>query len=401
MNPKRALTNGTFCPMPWKGLMYNFDGMVKNCIRSAGFIGDLKTDNINDILQSETNINTQRCMLKDAQGPDCHTCYELEGGKRDLDIISDRIFYIRELKKEPFDSYTLGNHDLRAIDVRWSNLCNFSCIYCNSEFSSRWAKELNEYREQPSSEQLEDFKNYVFENAKDLKHVYMAGGEPLLMKQNLELLTLLKEVNPGVNLRINTNLSKTDTRVFDTICEFENVHWTLSIESMEDEFEYIRHGGKWQDFVDNLTDLEHTNHKISFNMLYFLLNYNSLFDTVEYLQGRGFHNNSFIIGALLGPLYLNIRHLPDSVLESIKNDLQLRIDKRPGYLLEDGYKNILRYVQQPFDKNLESSIIRLRELDLRRNLDSRKVFPEIYKMANYIHLNENTNLNYNGTNNDY
>lgn len=385
MDPKRALTNGVFCPMPWKGLMYNFDGKVKNCIRSAGSIGDLKNNSIQEILHGEANLNTQQCMLNDRPGTDCHTCYDLENGQKKFDIISDRIFYIRELKHESFDDYKYNNHDLKTIDIRWSNLCNFACVYCSSDFSSRIAKENNEYREQPSAEQLENFKNFVFDKAHKLKHVYLAGGEPLLMKQNLELLQILKERNPDVNLRINTNLSKTDTKIFETICEFENVHWTISVETMEKEFEYIRYGGKWQDFLDNLDIVKNTGHRISFNMLYFLLNYNSLFDTVDFLQDLGYHNNSFIVGALLGPLYLNIRHLPDSVLQSIKNKLQERIDKEPGYLLEESYKNLLNYVNQPFEKDLANSLDRLRMMDQRRNLDSRQTFKNVYDIANIIH----------------
>jgi hypothetical protein len=139
------------------------------------------------------------------------------------------------------------------------------------------------------------------------------------MKENLKL---LQELNPDVNLRINTNLSKVDTGVFDAVCQFKNVHWTVSAETIKDEFEYIRFGGKWQDFLDNLNIIRQLNHKISFNMLWFLLNYQSMFDCVDYLKILGFHNNSFIIGPLIGPDYLNIRHLPQNVLNSVKNKLQ-------------------------------------------------------------------------------
>ena len=115
-------------------------------------------------------------------------------------------------------------------------------------------------------------------------------------------------------------------------------------------------------------------------MLYFLLNYNSIFDCVEYLKTLGFHNNSFVIGALLGPSYLNIRHLPDNVLQSIKNKLEIKINESPGYLLEDSYRNLLHYIQLPFDKNLNDSFAKLAELDQRRNLDSSKIFKDLYKL---------------------
>jgi hypothetical protein len=115
-------------------------------------------------------------------------------------------------------------------------------------------------------------------------------------------------------------------------------------------------------------------------MLWFLLNYNSIFDCVDYLKCLGLHNNSFIIGALLSPEYLNIRHLPENVLYLLKDKLQCKINKQPGYLLEDSYRNLLRYIDQPFEKNLAESFEKLKNMDQRRNLDSSKIFTELYKL---------------------
>ena len=380
MDAKTALTNGVFCPMPWTGLMYNFDGSVKNCIRSAGKLGDIKHHTIEQILTGPVNLDTQAKMLDNSPGRDCHTCYDLERGKRQFDIVSDRIFYIREHKSTPFDTYSLGKHDLQTLDVRWSNLCNFACVYCGPEFSSRWAAELGTHQVVPSEDQIKKFKAYVFDHASRLKHVYMAGGEPLLIKENLELLEVLKRENPKVNLRINTNLSRVNTQIFEMICGFENVHWTISVETQGAEFEYIRYGSSWQDFQDNLGIVQQLNHKISFNMLYFLLNFRSLFACIDYLRNQGFHPNSFVIGALLGPLYLNIRHLPWCVLQSTEQILESRINERSGYLLEDSYQNLLHYIRQPFDKDLSGSLARLQALDARRGLDSRKIFGELYDL---------------------
>ena len=373
------LTNPYFCPMPWSGMMYNFDGQVKNCIRSAGKLGSIKEQSIQEILV-DNNMSRQNQIVNQQPVPTCHTCYDLEHGNKGFDIISDRVFYIRELKHTPPAVYTPGNFDLQAIDVRWTNLCNFACVYCSPQFSSKWAGELQLVQQGPTQTQIDHFKQYVFDHATQLKHVYLAGGEPLLMKENLELLLLLKKVNPDVNLRINTNLSKVDTHVFDLICEFENVHWTVSVETIEQEFEYIRYGGTWAGFKDNLTVIKNLNHKISFNMLHFLLNYQSIFDCVDYLKSLDFHNNSFIIGALLEPEYLNIRHLPDCVLHSLKHTLEEKINQQPKYLLEKSYRNMLSYLNQPFNKNLAGSIEKLQVLDQRRGLDSKTIFQNLYNL---------------------
>lgn len=374
MTPKDMLTNPYFCPMPWTGLMYNFDGTVKNCIRSAGALGDIKDTAIESILIDNNGIRQQHIVDRKPV-PTCHTCYDLEQGKRGFDHVSDRVFYIRELKNVLTDTYQVGNFDLQTVDVRWSNLCNFACVYCGPQFSSKWSNELKVLHTVPNDQQAADFKNYIYTHARQLKHVYLAGGEPLLMKENLELLDLL---SPDVNLRINTNLSKVDTRVFDRVCEFKNVHWTVSVETVEDEFEYIRHGGSWQDFLDNLVTINKLQHKISFNMLHFLLNYQSLFGCVDYFKNLGFHNNSFIIGPLLKPEYLNIRQLPTDTLDSVAIELERRINQSPGYLLEDSYRNLLSYLAQPISKDLKNSFAKLQELDSRRGLDSRVIFRELY-----------------------
>lgn len=380
MDPKTALTDGVFCPMPWTGLMYNADGKIKNCIRSAGSIGNIRDQPIQGILTGGINLHTQNQMLASKPGPDCHTCYDLERGKKRLDIISDRVFYIRELKSVPFDTYRAGHHDLRTIDVRWSNLCNFACVYCSADFSSRWASELDIQTVKPTEQQIQEFKVYIMDHASQLRHVYLAGGEPLLMKENLELLEALQCENPDVNLRINTNLSRVDTQVFEMICRFKNVHWTISVETLGQEFEYIRWGGLWPDFQRNLDMVRQLDHKISFNMLYFLLNFRSLFGCIDHLKDQGFHANAFVIGALLAPLYLNVRHLPQTVLESLQDVLENRIDQRPGYLLEDSYRNLLHYIKQPFDRDLAGSIRDLQILDRRRGLDSRKIFHDLYDL---------------------
>jgi len=201
------------------------------------------------------------------------------------------------------------------------------------------------------------------------------------MKENLELLEILQERNPFVNIRVNSNLSKTGTPVFDKICEFRNVHWTVSVETLDEEFEYIRYGGKWKDFLDNLDKITGSDHKITFNMLWFVLNYRSIFDCVDFFKDRGYHNNSFVIGPISGPKWLDVRNLPDDVLDDMRIALQSRIDQEPGYLLEESYRNMMRHARLPFEKDLTNTFKRLSEMDQRRGLDSKMIFPEVYECS--------------------
>ena len=115
-------------------------------------------------------------------------------------------------------------------------------------------------------------------------------------------------------------------------------------------------------------------------MLHFLLNYNSIFDCIEFLQRQGFHNNSFVVGALLGPDHLNIRHLPSKGLNLVKERLENLISQKSGFLLENGLKNVLQYIQSPIEKNIDYCLMEIAKMDQRRKLNSRLVFTELYNL---------------------
>lgn len=169
MNSKDYLTNKNFCPIPWTGFMYNSDGTVQNCIRNREPIGSLKNNTLKEILNANTGIKQN--MLDNSPGHGCQGCYQLEQGKKSFDIVSDRIFYLKELKDIPLTTYDdVNNFDLQKIDIRWSNSCNFGCVYCGPEYSSKWVAELKLDKQYVPQERVEELKQFVFNNAHKLKH---------------------------------------------------------------------------------------------------------------------------------------------------------------------------------------------------------------------------------------
>ena len=375
---KRVLDKN-FCVIPWTGFQVEPDGGVKNCIISKDTIGNLNDQSIHDILKKNSEVKKQ--MLSGQFPKTCEGCYLQEKHRqKDFGSISSRLYYAKEItphiSKELLEDHK--NFDLKHVDVRWSNKCNLACVYCGPMYSSKWGAELG--RKQKRFDYDDSLKTYLFDNISSLKNVYLAGGEPMLMKQNKEFLELLLEKNPEVHIRVNTNLSKTRTGIFDLLCQFKNVHWTISVESIEQEFEYIRFHGVWNDFLDNLKTINGLGHKISFNMLYFVLNYKSVFATIRYFQSLGFHNNSFVLGPLYTPSELNILNLPKQTLDECIKLFQKEISAKPGFLLQNSYENVLSYLTETdFHANIELTKQRLLSMDKRRNIDSSKIFTELYK----------------------
>jgi len=371
MDPKRAI-NGTFCPVPWTGFIMNPNGEVKNCVLSKQTLGNINDTDIQDILHGDINTEIKQCMNKDQQHSGCSNCYRLEQGTTGIkNVRSDRYYYLKSLSGIPYSVYDNMNTTLGTVDMRWRNTCNLACVYCGPELSSTWAKELN--REiSVDEQQLANTKQYILDNAPNLKNVYLAGGEPLLMKENSELLDRL---DSSCTVRINTNLSNIKGPVFERASKFKNVHWTVSVETMGTEFEYIRHGANWKIFLENLNVIRQLDHKISFNMLWFVLNPYSVFETVDYLMQLGYVENAFIIGPLTGPIEFDIRNLNTSTLNDLRNILKNRIQQADmRYLLHNSYVNMLKHLDEKFDKQSSKTIQRLEELDKRRGLNYKNVF---------------------------
>lgn len=380
MDRKKILTNKSFCVLPWTGFELEPNGKVKNCIISTETIGNIQQQDIQSILGGEQNLKIKRNMLDDKKPKNCAGCHMQEQGRKNLSSISSRLYYTKEIgpyiDNKLYDQ--IENFSLHHVDLRWTNHCNQACVYCGPHYSSKWATELG-LKIKSSEESRKNVKKFVFANIKKLKNIYLAGGEPLLMNENREFLDLLYKENPLVNIRVNTNLSSTETGIFNLLCQFKNIHWTISVETIKKQYEYVRYRGVWADFLKNLTLIQNLNHKISFNMLYFILNYRSIFSTVNFFKNLGFHENSFIIGPLYNPKYLNVLNLPKGTLSQLQNKFSLEITKS-NYYLKNSYENILKYISQtPWEKNICDFRKQIQILDARRNQSAQKTFPELFK----------------------
>lgn len=371
MDPKSAIKGGSFCPLPWTGFIMNPNGKVKNCVLSETILGNINETDIEDILQGEQNTQIKQCMNSHEKHPGCTHCHKHEKGSTSYNIRSDRYYYLKALSGVPYSTYDTMDTKLKTVDMRWRNTCNLACVYCGPELSSTWQKELG-VDITVDETQLAKTKKFVLDNAPNLKNVYLAGGEPLLMKENAELLDRL---DPSCTVRINTNLTNLRSPVYQRASKFRDVHWTVSVETMGKEFEYIRYGAKWNKFLDNLDTISQLDHKVSFNMLWFVLNPYSVFDTVDYFRTLGYAENSFVIGPVLEPIEFNILQCNDNVLHDLHSTLGKRIkNSNARYLLNNSYVNMLNHISKPFERNIGRTLQTLQEIDSRRNLDHTKIF---------------------------
>ena len=373
-NFKDLVTHDSLCILPWHGFSLFPNGDVKNCAISKEVLGNIHDDDILSILKNEKNQQVKMDMINHVRHDRCDTCYRSESlqNAHHLQKISNRSWYMK----------VMGNHNLSAysdksffspeiLDLRWRNTCNFSCIYCGPDLSSSWAKELRDYSNVVEESSFLKAKEKIFSNLDKVKHVYMAGGEPLLIKENLELLNLLKTINKDVTIRVNTNLSQIKNKIFESlVTDFKNVKWTVSIDSIEESFEYVRFPGNWENFVANLRVLQSSNQDISFNMTWSIVNAEEIFRAFEFLQkDMKFKDSTFIVQPVYSPDWLSINHLKNEKLEVLTRLINDYLKKSESFTFSNSLDSMKNFINLSYAKNIEDTRRNLDRLNQRRRID--------------------------------
>lgn len=383
MNPKEYFLHDALCPLPWTGVFVNPDGAIRNCAITGQDLGNMHNTPIKEILEGPINVSIKTDMLNHVRHARCNACYKVENlSNSEIQSGSNRSWY-KKYGIKNLDVYdSPNNFSLKILDLRWRNTCNLACVYCSPDVSSKWADELKDTRYNIDETVLAKNKKYIFDQIDTIDHVYLAGGEPLLINENLELLDLLAERKPDVEIRINTNLAVIDNKIYKKLITFKNVKWTISVDSTGTEYEYIRYPGKWDQFYSNLLDLKNKNFDINFNMVWCVLNAETIFKCIEDLQSVGFHENAFIVQCLDHPSSLDVRNLPASELNKLKLKIKNKLaTTNSDYWLHKSLEIMYNYIDKPLlSSDLNKTFSFLKTLDDRRNLNSQNIFPSLYSL---------------------
>ena len=80
------------------------------------------------------------------------------------------------------------------------------------------------------------------------------------------------------------------------------------------------------------------------------------------------------------PLFLNVKHLPENIKKEVITIFENKINEKPGFYLQNSLENCLKYLTQTgFHANIKLVYNGIKEMDERRKLNSRKIFPKLYK----------------------
>ena len=402
----RLTKSDVFCMIPWIHMHAFPDGRAYPCCLGEGEypIGNFKQDSMATVWNQAAYKTMRKNMLEGKPCKECNKCYEQEQtGFISMRNSTNKNFgqHIGLIDQTKPDG-TYEDFKLRYYDIRFSNLCNFTCRTCGGWFSSSWYTEEEELygkRNYPKImfagrteldmwEQLEPHIPY-------LEQVYFAGGEPMMMEEHYRILKeLVKREMFDVKLIYNTNFSRLslkDDNVLDLWPLFKNVSVGASLDAMGARAEYIRKGTRWDQIERNREQMIETCPNTDFYVSATVSLYNVLHITDfhrDWVDRGLLKAQDWNINILQGPERDRIDVLPqyykDQVIDKIKQHVVWLTPQDHLKRATNGYQGIINFMQD--DKShLLGEFFRVNDThDAYRKESFETVFPEYRDLRNGI-----------------
>ena len=281
------ITSPTFCMHPFTGLATREDGAIMACCRSHP-VGNIQDNTLEEIWNGEPMQRIRRQVLNGERPAACEPCFNLEDqGVESMrqrhiagEIPEARITLYPNALASMRPDYTMP-FEIPTMEVKLNNLCNIKCRMCHPMDSTSWndweqvepfyAKEKNvlvplirdnNLLRKPYLDKFEDNDNWWASFEKLLpffRRVEFAGGEPLIDPQHYRILNMLKPYGHQIEIKYATNLTtlgKGDRTVWNYWPQFKSVAVNVSIDGINDSYEYIRTDAKWDTLVRNIKEIQ-------------------------------------------------------------------------------------------------------------------------------------------------
>jgi len=278
----------TFCMHPFTGLATREDGAICACCRSHP-VGNIQCQTLEEIWNNNTMKRIRRQVLSGERPKECEPCFSLEdqgveslrqrhiAGKipeARINLYPTAVFKMAKDFTMPFEIPTM--------ELKLNNLCNLKCRMCHPMDSTSWNdwSEVKEFyknegnimyaiveehnlERKPFLDKFQDDPKWWASLEKLLPHfrrVEFAGGEPLMDPQHYRILDMLAPYGKNIEIKYATNLStlgiKGGRSVHEYWPKFRSVAVNVSIDGIDDVYNYIRGNGDWNVIVQNIQEIK-------------------------------------------------------------------------------------------------------------------------------------------------
>jgi len=405
------MQKNSFCSIPWIHAASKTNGASRVCCLMSNYEGGLtghnfKDNTIEEIHNSEFTRKIRKQFLAGEQPSECATCWvKEENGGKSRRIATNRMYKdIIDYDKAVQLTAPDGSTTQMPIywDLRFGNLCNLKCVMCGPQSSSMWYKDWaavhntdhfydsgtkinitdgkkkldNDCESEYDWWQSEHFWEQLDQYKDQLEHVYLVGGEPMLIETHYNFLQKLIDagVSKNVVLEYDTNITNVHQRAIDQWKHFKKLILRVSIDDFGEQNDYIRFPSKWYKLNENIERINKLlpRTKIEISITWQMLNAFTFLKLLDH-----FSNYHINIRILSNPSMLDVKHLPKQAKLDIINTYNNSVHK-------DKLSHLISYLTNnlEYEGNYYTCAEFLEKLDKIRGTDWSKTFVELYNSIN-------------------
>jgi len=399
------IPHDTFCVLPWISLEASPVGTVRPCCLAMDEITDdngnkykLASTGLAEIQNSRAMQTLREDFLAGRKPQNCRRCWNEERAGR----TSKRMHTLDRLKHmiDADVSWTADAMPLMFLDLKLGNICNLKCRICGSWSSSQFAAEEIRYNKAEETrgsfayQMLKDgawpresaeFWSDLDRHLDNIRYIEFTGGEPFMIKEHFQLLQKLVDTGRAgqVEVHYNTNGTQYPEEGEAVWKHFKHVEIAVSIDDVEQRFEYQRSNAVWSEVVENVErfrQLRSRNANITLQACCTINVFNVYYlETVaNWLIQQKF---DFIYWNMMhDAYYFSISTLPDVAKAAIAQ--RLTTAAVPPRVLKE-FVSAAEFMNR--GNSLDGNLLRmnLRDLDYKRKQNLATVAPEFAALIDY------------------
>lgn len=361
--------NDTMCILPFNSVSISALGEMRVCCNSGKPLGyNLSTlESDQEIINNKKIIEIRSDFLNDVKNSTCDRCWEMEKfSSHSFRTTANDNFSLKTNQVVKF-SETIGFENIQYLDITLGNKCNLACRMCNPYSSSLVAKQWTALGHQnPNAELLEFDQNTkerilnLIKKSPNLSSIYMLGGEPLISEFHDEIVRYLIDSNRAkdIELHYSTNLQIDVERKLEEWSYFKMIDLSVSIDGVDETYEYIRWPGKWSKLENNLHALkEYANSRSNIRPNIATTVQNLNVDNLPELIHRinQLSNNTFSFYFIPVTFFNELEITPTHILETAVQDLS-KLDNTGIHKLPDLKKLITAAAEKSVTVNKEKVV---------------------------------------------
>ena len=352
----------------------------------------LNNNTIEEIINSDYFKQVRLQFLNDEIPEACKRCFEEEKNRIESKRMSSQNIvnnFNYDIAKNLTSSDGNIKPNLKYLELRIGNKCNYKCRTCNAFSSSYWLSDykkmtdkfnyIQEFTEDEDNfkwPMSNDFWKDLFQYKSDLEQIYINGGEPTIIKEHWWYLNqLIEKDKTDVVLHYNINASYIPNQAISIWKKFKKLEVVCSVDDIGERNTLMRKGSNWSTINKNIDRLLKEGIDVSICQTVSFMNYFYLDEFLLWLESKGLQNK----------IHHNIVHCPDYLSPSIL-PLYIR-DEIHKKFEQSKYKNKLMYLKNVFSNKDEpekfnKAMEYTKMLDKLRNENFSETFSELMNLIN-------------------